>query len=48
VTRDHDAALPAEVRAGDHGVAVADDLEVPGIREGLDDEGGEQRLVALD
>ena len=48
VPGDHDAPLAAEVRARDHGVAVADHLEVRGIRERLDDEVGEQGLVARD
>ncbi len=48
VPGDHDAALAAEVRARDDGVAVADHLEVGGPREGLDHEVGEAGLVARD
>ena len=46
VPGDHDAALPAEVRARHDRVAVADHLEVVGPREGLDHEVGQPGLVA--
>ena len=46
VPGDHDAALPAEVRAGHDRVAVADHLEVVGARQGLDHEVRQAGLVA--